>query len=100
MAGPKLVGVKLLKNHGAVVTTVSTKTGRSERFVRPDGVLSTFEVAHLLRTYPNMVLRMVNTGRLRGRRSRGFKTLVPLASVRAFLRLGDSATSAPAPAAS
>lgn len=86
MAAPRIKAVRLLKNHGARVTTESTRSGLTHRFVRPDGLLTTFEAAKLLNTYPNMITRMLRAGRLDGcDTGRGHQ--VSLASCRALLRL-------------
>ena len=87
MAKPKLISVRVLKNHGARIIYKSTRTGLERVFVRPDGVLSTFEAAKLLKTYPLMILRMVAVKRLAGRRDCYGRTTVSLAECRRLLRL-------------
>lgn len=90
MAAPRIKAVRLLKNHGARITAESTRAGLTHRFVRPDGMLTTFEAAKLLKTYPNMITRMLRAGRLLGESSaRGH--LVLLSSCRALLRLPAAA---------
>jgi len=86
MAAPRLVSVRILKNHGALVVYRSTRRGDVRRFERPDGSLSVPEAAHLLRTNRNMVRRMERAGRISIRRSGG-RMRVPLAECRLLLSL-------------
>jgi hypothetical protein len=89
MARPKLLSVKILPNHGAMVVYKSTREGVIRQFRRPDEHLSTFEAAHLLGTYPIMVGRMVKSGTLKGARGPfGYKVSLP--DIRRVMRLPAS----------
>lgn len=87
MAAPKIKSVRLLKNHGAVVTTESTRTGLVRRFIRPDGSLTTFEAAAMLGTYSNMIVRMATSGRITADRDERGRLMVPLRECRRIKRL-------------
>lgn len=87
MAAPRIKAVRMLKNHGVRVTTESTRHGVTHRFIRPGGALSTHEAAALLKTYPNMVTRMVRAGRMTGERDESGRLLVPVGECRRLLSL-------------
>ena len=99
MGAPRLVNVKLLRNHGARVVYQGTR-GRVARFVRPDGFLSAPEAAALLGTYRHMIRRMAIAKRLTKRPGRIGSRWVHLPELRAILKLPlrDRATAgAPTP---
>lgn len=83
MAAPRLVRVKMLRNHGAAVCYAGPR-GVAVRFERPDGRLSVPEAAALLGTYPNMVRRMAAARRLVMHKGRH---CISLADCRRLLRL-------------
>ena len=89
MAAPRLVSVRILKNHGAVVVYRSSRRGDVRRFERPNGSLSVPEAARLLATNRNMIRRMERAGRISIRR-RGGQLRVPLAECRLLLSLHAS----------
>lgn len=84
MATPRLMSVKILRNHGARIVHRSTR-GVRRRFERPNGFLSIQETSMLLGTYNNMVRRMIRAGRLEAVKRPGPRRVV-LASVRLLMR--------------
>jgi hypothetical protein len=86
MATPRIKAVRILKNHGARVTTESTRAGTVHRYVPPDGSLTTFEAARLLGTYPTMVTRMALAGVIGGEPDASGRLMVPVADLRHLMR--------------
>lgn len=90
MARPRLVSAKMLPNHGAVIVHVSTRYGRTQRFVRPNGTVSSFEAAKLLGTYPIMVRRMFKAGAIKAKADARGVLSVPLSECRRLLDIPRS----------
>lgn len=63
MARPRLISVKLLRNHGAAVV-YETPARRTERYVGPDGYLSAPEASMLLGMSRTQLYRMARAGRV------------------------------------
>lgn len=83
MAYPKLTSVLRLRNHGLEIVHTSSRAV-TRRFERPNGTVSTHEAAMYLKTYPNMVRRMIRAGRIEVARGRGVRRIV----VRGLVRVG------------